>query len=325
MVKKYYAIKEGRKTGVFSDWEECKKYIDGYSGSVYKSFSNYEDAEDFLGKKKEDQLVVKQSLKEKVANKKENKVVKTVEAYVDGSYSNDYKVYAYGCIILQKDKNIELSGNGKDEEYLSMRNVAGEILGSMKAIEWASEAGYDEIVIYYDYEGIEKWARGLWKANKKGTKEYVEFIEQYSKSINIQFHKVEAHSGNFYNEQADKLAKKGLTNIDKQSTKIKTANKKQQVTKVNDKDNKSFSKKLEIFNEIMYNEASNNSNFKIVKGNLILSEDAIKKFVREIWTLEGKKKTNIKKIKIEVDVEGNRVYWTITDKEDQTTEEFIDF
>ena len=36
----------------------------------------------------------------------------------------------------------------------------------MAAIQKAIELGVEELKIYYDYEGIEKWASGEWKANK---------------------------------------------------------------------------------------------------------------------------------------------------------------
>jgi len=32
--KKYYGIKQGRETGVFDNWNECKKHIQGFSGAV---------------------------------------------------------------------------------------------------------------------------------------------------------------------------------------------------------------------------------------------------------------------------------------------------
>ena len=51
----------------------------------------------------------------------------------------------------------------------SMRNVAGEILGSMAAVEKAIELGVKSVDIYFDYMGIRAWALGEWKRNKKGT------------------------------------------------------------------------------------------------------------------------------------------------------------
>lgn len=35
---KIYAVQVGRITGIFLDWQDCKKQIDGYPGAAYKSF-----------------------------------------------------------------------------------------------------------------------------------------------------------------------------------------------------------------------------------------------------------------------------------------------
>ena len=94
-------------------------------------------------------------------------------AYVDGSYNVKTNEYGFGCVIIEEQKVIkEMYGKGNDENYVSMRNVAGEILGSICAMEFAKNNGYKQICIYYDYEGIEKWANAMWKANKPGTQEY---------------------------------------------------------------------------------------------------------------------------------------------------------
>ncbi|MDM9582808.1 viroplasmin family protein [Nostoc sp. GT001] len=43
--KKYYAVFKGRKTGIFTSWEECEEQINGFSGALYKSFKTREEAE----------------------------------------------------------------------------------------------------------------------------------------------------------------------------------------------------------------------------------------------------------------------------------------
>ncbi|WP_375496937.1 viroplasmin family protein [uncultured Nostoc sp.] len=43
--KKYYAVFKGRKTGIFTNWEECEEQINGFSGALYKSFKTKEEAE----------------------------------------------------------------------------------------------------------------------------------------------------------------------------------------------------------------------------------------------------------------------------------------
>ena len=64
-----------------------------------------------------------------------------------------------------------------------------------------------KIYLHYDYTGIENWAVGNWKTNNIATKSYKEFIDSVSDVIKIEFIKVDAHTGDYYNEMADTLAK----------------------------------------------------------------------------------------------------------------------
>jgi len=45
---KYYVVWKGRKTGVFSSWEECAAQVQGFTGAQYKSFTSREAAEQAL-------------------------------------------------------------------------------------------------------------------------------------------------------------------------------------------------------------------------------------------------------------------------------------
>ena len=45
MAKKYYVIWQGRETGIFTDWDTCKKHIDKFNGARYKSYKTREEAE----------------------------------------------------------------------------------------------------------------------------------------------------------------------------------------------------------------------------------------------------------------------------------------
>ena len=42
---KYYVVWEGKQTGIFTSWNECKKYVQGYTGAKYKSFGSRQEAE----------------------------------------------------------------------------------------------------------------------------------------------------------------------------------------------------------------------------------------------------------------------------------------
>lgn len=194
---KYYAVRNGRRIGIFETWEECRKQVTGYSGAEYKSFTNRSDAVSYIG----GQISLFDG-----AEAGEN----TAVAYVDGSYNIKTKHFSYGAVIFYNGKEHTFSESFSDPELASMRNVAGEIMGAQKAMHYCIENNISSLEIYYDYEGIEKWCTGEWKTNKSGTAAYKRFFDEASKSVKISFNKVKGHSGDKYNDMADRLAKDAL-------------------------------------------------------------------------------------------------------------------
>lgn len=45
---KFYAIKRGRKPGIYTSWDTAKRQVAGFSGAVYKGFNDRASAEAFL-------------------------------------------------------------------------------------------------------------------------------------------------------------------------------------------------------------------------------------------------------------------------------------
>jgi ribonuclease HI len=208
--KNFYAVKVGKITGIFKTWEECKASVDGYSGAKYKGFAKKEEAEEYLGIG----TAIKKNHK---TTKKEITIPDgTILAYVDGSYNKDRNIYGSGVFLLSNDEEKEISESGNEPAMLDMWNVAGEVYASMLAINYAINAGYHKIIIYHDYTGIAGWVNGystngkpskIWNANEEGAKIYKNFGAEAKRSIEIDFVKVKAHSGDMYNNRADKLAK----------------------------------------------------------------------------------------------------------------------
>ena len=208
--KKIYAVRKGKTTGIFYSWDECSASVNGYPGAEYKSFTTKEEANAYLGKSFAAQI---EEEKKDQKNTALDRTESTLTAYVDGSFDPSIGKYAFGCILLTPEgETIRESGNGQDPESLAIRNVAGEMLGAMYAVQWAINHGYPSLTIYYDYEGIAKWAQGDWKAKNKRTQQYAEFMNGKRSYIQLTFQKVKAHSGDHYNEEVDKLAKSALVN-----------------------------------------------------------------------------------------------------------------
>lgn len=131
-------------------------------------------------------------------------------AFVDGSFNKATHTYGYGGFLVTDHEKYVLQGADNDAEMATMRNVAGEIKGAEAAVKKAIELGIKELVIYYDYMGIEMWATGAWKRNKAGTIAYHEYIMSVKDKIKLTFVKVKGHSGVEGNEEADMLAKQAV-------------------------------------------------------------------------------------------------------------------
>ncbi len=213
MGKKFYAVRKGKTPGVYETWADCQNQINGFSGAVYKGFATKEEAIAFVceGENKEG----------------ENEDTQAI-AYVDGSYDSITNAYSYGVVFFHNDQELHFSKKMIDNDLAEMNNIAGEIKGAEAAMQYCLDNNILSVTIYHDYEGIAKWCNGEWKAKKAGTIAYADFYKEASSKIYIRFVKVKGHSGNQYNELADKLAKNalGIEYINNESTEEKRMAKK---------------------------------------------------------------------------------------------------
>lgn len=238
----YYSIYKGTKTGIFTTWDECKKYTKGFKGAIFKKFNNLNDAKLFLKNGNKPKYILKQtkitdyfnttsiSLLENNSSQKsfsifKNNNIKIINVYTDGSCINNGKKYAkagYGIYIPIKNIQISKRIIGKQT------NNTAEITAIIKIFDILNQdiKNKNNIKIYTDSKysilAATSYGKKLEKQNWKTKKPIPNFklVKQlytiYKKFNNVKLIYVKAHTGNlkdehsYGNNKADYLAKKSL-------------------------------------------------------------------------------------------------------------------
>lgn len=207
MAKKFYAIKKGcdSETGeiienkIVGTWSECLKCVKGVKGAQYKSFTSMSEAESYLSE----------------GNgflRKENGEypMDIMHAYADGSFNNATEKFSYGLLLVENNivQYVE-SGAAQDNSMKSIRQIAGELKGAVRAAEYAVSNNIKKIVLFHDYVGVCYHATGAWERKDESSKKYYEKMNTImkEKGLEIIFVKVDSHTGDLFNEIVDELAK----------------------------------------------------------------------------------------------------------------------
>lgn len=194
-----YALKSREGNKIFHSWEECQAAIKTHTGVSYKAFANDDMCRDwFAGKRPVIQPITEEFGK--------------VTVYTDGSFNQTIPAYGWGFIAVLPGEKTHIEFNvGKIPELLPQRNVAGEMMAAMKAVQWAALNSYKTIELRYDYAGVGKWPLGTQQVSKNNEYAgyYRDWMQKMADMIDIQYVQIPGHSGDWYNEQADELAKKG--------------------------------------------------------------------------------------------------------------------
>lgn len=192
-MSKFYAVRKGRTPGIYRTWPEAQREVTGFKGAEFKSFKTSEEAEAYMN------------------DTEQEIVLDGLIAYVDGSYDKRTKRAGFGVVLIDNNEVIkEVREEINIDPEDNLWNVTAEIEGVLFAVNYGIENGYEKIHVYYDYAGLEKWAKKEWRANKKTTKRYQDTMQELMQQIKVDFIKVAAHTGDFYNERADDLAKQAI-------------------------------------------------------------------------------------------------------------------
>lgn len=135
-------------------------------------------------------------------------------AYTDGSYSERGGKKAYASAAIFRPENgtqwMCLKHADNKQELISFRNVAGELLAVTTLCDHIMRTMPEctELILNYDYVGIENWVTGIWKANNVLTANYRDYMrEVVMPRLSIVFNHTKGHSGDTGNEKVDKIAR----------------------------------------------------------------------------------------------------------------------
>ncbi|NKF50755.1 ribonuclease HI [Shewanella sp. WXL01] len=225
MAKKFYVVWQGRKPGIYDNWNEAKAQVDKFAGAKYKSFPSFAEAKAAFGQAADKSIgqaskTVKPSAAKPKAGVSEHQVVLgqyDVVLYTDG-----------GC-----DPNPGQAGSGVAEYQSGVltnlwyglynpngTNNTAELNALTQALQMAQQASAQgkSVKIFsdsqYSINCISNWAYG-WKAKgwtrKGGEIANLELIQQAHELYEslkdaIELEHVAAHVGIEGNELADRMS-----------------------------------------------------------------------------------------------------------------------
>ncbi|KOY73790.1 Ribonuclease H1 [Apilactobacillus kunkeei] len=214
MASKFYAVRKGKKPGIYSTWDECKNQVNGFPGAEYKSFKTQSEAKAYMGLSQP-------------AKKAAPKMAKSgsITLYSDGGSRNhgnklgqhvkDDDKAAWAYLILRNGKKHYAS----DGEFGATNNKM-EVLGLVNALQYIIDQGWQNESIdaildsKYVLDSITKgwlnsWRRRGWKKSDgtviKNKNEFMQLSALLGQFKHLNFKWTKGHADNSGNNFVDKL------------------------------------------------------------------------------------------------------------------------
>ena len=211
MAKKFYAVKRGRKTGIFTVWAECAAQVKGFQGAVYKGFMTEDEARAWLGG----------------ANARAEQPRAAAEMAAPSAPDADYIIHTDGSCLRNPGGAggwaavIETAATGAVEEKSGgapeTTNNRMELTAALMALSTVPEGA--RVALYTDSQYLKNAFTKFWLPawKKRGWKKadgepvlnqdlWVQLDAAFA-ARQVQFHWVKGHAGNPRNERCDALAR----------------------------------------------------------------------------------------------------------------------
>lgn len=205
MAGKFYAVKVGRKCGIYGSWDEAKEQVNGFAGAVYKSFKTQDDAELFMRGE--------QTVQEQVKTVKQEAVVPDYDCaiYVKGTVANG--IVSSGVYV--ESTGVKYGFGFTFDKFKESGTVSSELLAVLAGVETAIDTGFNDIAICYSFQGCESWYNGVWTPHDELPLRYVSVLKKlvYENSLTLHFVKKDS-------KFAKAMSKKTYSMLDKISSEL---------------------------------------------------------------------------------------------------------
>ena len=220
LVGKFYAVKKGRKTGIFTTWAECQKQVSGFPKAEFKSFISKQEADNWL--------------KEIKSSNENRRKSYSVIVYTDGGSRNHAN--KKGEHVKKNDKAawaylIKYQGSiisDTDGEYGSTNNRM-EIMALKKALLDLKqrELQNEKILVVLDSKYVldaitkrwlQSWEKNGWKTSAgtgvKNKELWMEISRLLPEFPNLDYQWTKGHANDEGNNLVDELLNKTMDQMD---------------------------------------------------------------------------------------------------------------
>lgn len=245
--RKFYAVRRGRRTGIFESWDETRRQVDRFEGCEHKSFATRDEAERYLRGELQGQTLARE-VRPALARQTARQATQVPPSIPSSSStptptttttsSSSTTIHIDGSALSNGSHNPR-AGIGVFFSLSDPRNLSeplpshlgphtnnrAELYAAYRALEITKDAGHQKIVLKTDSkytiqiftEWLEGWkSRGMKRADGKPV-ENVDVItmverlidEHRSNGTQVHWEWVRGHANDPGNEAADALAKGG--------------------------------------------------------------------------------------------------------------------
>lgn len=191
---KVYGVKVGAQPGVYDTWAECQLHVKGYPGAQFKSFTDRAAAEAYvMGLSTYVPSVQSATDTTEESDYDRYDYYENIQEtpdlpegyciYVNGKYDALTAATSYGLLVLKDGYQVD-SISSMTDKFPEAHNVGAQINAAVEGLTWLHAQGVQSATLRSDFNGIEAWATGKWRAKSKAA-DYLVRLNNRCKELGI--------------------------------------------------------------------------------------------------------------------------------------------